>query len=1049
MKSEIKKYTPQEDIRHQLEDFPGFCNLLMKRIFPLSSWVANATGKVLLFINLIDRNTIEQIKKQILRYGGIEELKNLLGEEHFIGGNQSLTDKVHELMDYQIPFQAAKESGRLLEQFQDGDLEMEDIQIDQLSNYFSSFLKEAIFDNEGQRHEYPIIDYFFDIVQDYYISLPLIQFGNFDGIISIIFEQKDSESFKNIFVRKQLIRQISLEYEELLLNWDLVGGNIQRKSTLPKRLDYLISEEYASVTNPIFEELNYQRYYRESRAYFLERIKHNDAVPVYIKNEHRKRAIISILIDSYAHNISAHSLTVLKWWFQQRAMGNKVEDLMEQLEVEMPLEQWGGPLVDFLIGKFPAPYTRTDIGEGLKYTLALWYSRLEKRQETEDFKAVRDQLLSLENQLTPLFKFLLEKGAFWSGVTRDQQFGGEIHNLYKILWDDFIQNPLYLGTIAYSEGITKLNICIRIYSGEKFTGKKDDHFRTYQIGQAEDNTPLDGVLAHVEVGGVPFNQLRHQFVKEGDLHKQLKEALEQVEVFFPGGVVGKHAFFTLLENEIRNVKHFPETELQNMQDNGLNLVIAIRPSGLASQLNYKRNALYKIGIWLGHQTGFHSQKGHLALVRFNNLLEDIITPDTNEARLGGTYQDKICASMLFNNTFISVEKQESERDKEYYPWVRAAFSSGPKENGITEQDFEVNKRNYKAAETKLSESNLPKNGFFKKYIYLWKGDFIFNAKREGNLKFENVNRFRIVNLPKPKVGLRKSLLKEGVIRILEKHPSDISPKAAYHQWLQGWTKEKYFSIHLLQGETGVGFIFFSKKTAQYFPKAVFFNLPQNEQGNYGEYPKSVLKFAHHSSLQHNNQADIVSIRSHGVLKEKFFHGVQTVEDFNKGTIGSLELYELIEVLKTRVCIFDKRVADRVLTDKRDLLINQLGCEIYGEKMEEWEKVQKIGIGQYHFIVMHLSFIEAMKNKKGRRYGEDGIVDFINDHLDNKLAKNCILVITTGRGRTKWWRKIQESKYAIHTTFRPVESLIEAVEKAIMKKDDIELKYHLIKVLFGS
>lgn len=35
-------------------------------------------------------------------------------------------------------------------------------------------------------------------------------------------------------------------------------------------------------------------------------------------DELRRQAIMSILIDSYAHNISAHSLTALNWWFKQR-----------------------------------------------------------------------------------------------------------------------------------------------------------------------------------------------------------------------------------------------------------------------------------------------------------------------------------------------------------------------------------------------------------------------------------------------------------------------------------------------------------------------------------------------------------------------------------------------------------------------------------------------------------------------------------------------------------------------------------------------------------
>lgn len=63
----------------------------------------------------------------------------------------------------------------------------------------------------------------------------------------------------------------------------------------------------------------------------------------------------------------------------------------------------------------------------------------------------------LDKEIHVLLKFMLEKGAFWSGVTRDIHFGGKIIGLYGLLWNDFINNPLYLGTIARSEGIERMN----------------------------------------------------------------------------------------------------------------------------------------------------------------------------------------------------------------------------------------------------------------------------------------------------------------------------------------------------------------------------------------------------------------------------------------------------------------------------------------------------------------------------------------------------------------------------------------------------------------
>ncbi len=65
----------------------------------------------------------------------------------------------------------------------------------------------------------------------------------------------------------------------------------------------------------------------------------------------------------------------------------------------------------------------------------------------------------------------------------------------------------------------------------------------------------------------------------------------------------------------------------------------------------------------------------------------------------------------------------------------------------------------------------------------------------------------------------------------------------------------------------------------------------------------------------------------------------------------------------------------------------------------------------------------------------------------------MLVITTGRGRTKWWVRLMENEtyrpYRRFTMFRPVESIISVIEDAISRKDDIELKYNIVKTMFGS
>ena len=131
---------------------------------------------------------------------------------------------------------------------------------------------------------------------------------------------------------------------------------------------------------------------------------------------------------------------------------------------------------------------------------------------------------------------------------------------------------------------------------------------------------------------------------------------------------------------------------------------------------------------------------------------------------------------------------------------------------------------------------------------------------------------------------------------------------------------------------------------------------------------------------------------------------------------------------------------------------------------DWER-SKSFIKDCHFLVMHLTYIESiLRVKYGKEFSEDDseIGYFIEKELkpliledDGKIRENFVFVVTTGRGRNKWWDRLKESKnpafqaYKLFTIFRPVESIISIVENAINKEDDIELKYYLAKLLFGS
>jgi hypothetical protein len=296
-----------------------------------------------------------------------------------------------------------------------------------------------------------------------------------------------------------------------------------------------------------------------------------------------------------------------------------------------------------------------------------------------------------------------------------------------------------------------------------------------------------------------------------------------------------------------------------------------------------------------------------------------------------------------------------------------------------------------------------------------------------------------------------------VVRILENQQHKIDHETAYRLWLETWLgAEKTMRFVFRQDEQDVSHLIFDENGVQYFPAEEYHELDMLDREDYEEYETYDIPMAH-SERAHLEQAaatEFVGIRSHGILARKFLDNLPSLKDFPFARMrNSLLAYEMAEVLGTRLCIFDKRVVDRVPDDQhRNLLRDYLHCELYGESQSKWEEVKDRGLNDYHFIIMHLSFIVALTDKHGMRYGEKHIVRFIKEEikeLRDQMGSNFLFIITTGRGRNQWWEEISNSEYTGFVSFRPVESLIEAVESARLIKDDIELKYNLVKVLLGS
>lgn len=1028
-----------------------FYNELMDRLIMVVEqfFLANDSSFTI-FINALPRDHeegtkihLDRFEDVLLIYGGLERQRTFLEKKYGVfSGLDKYWTELYNVRD--LDKEHTKVSYNLFYELRRGDYELEDIEkigVGYLKDYFKALLhpEEDIPSlTSVQEAEYYILNKFFIIEKYRYLSVPLIQFAEFDGVVHVILSDEDYQ--ENFLDREgklskkvvgNLIKAISREYEGLILDWDVVGGASLKEESFLDALN--VEKFYSEHNNPILRELGYKDYYENHRTYFEDRFRYSKQVPRDLRNQYRQTGIIHILIDSYAHNISAHSLTALEWWFRQRA------DMLNHMEITDKQK----------------PNQNEKNGESL---IAL----LDKN----------NLKIPLDGEIHPLLRFLLDKGAFWTGLTRDNSFGGRIMSLYNVLWRDFINNPLYLGTIAFTEGVVKINIHItllKLISHEKHVSYKkivelDDNFASIDLTQfyeAQDQSDLE----HIS-----------RFVKKGDQFDEIAKKLWEYKAFFPGGIVGEHSFFTILETELRNVKHYSQDQMEVIKKDGLTLNISIEDYDYTENKETRKTKYYKIGVWLKHPIKITKE---LILLRPIRLGIDIIERETFMPVLGGTNQDKVCAAMLFNNSFSSVERRESERDRRFYPWLKVGSSSDIRyATGDYIEDYELSARRLNLIEDAnvseeekqemepsrlFFETNFTEHiGYFKKFFHIWKGEIIHHVsdleELEHNQDIENLSRFKFVSTPGANPDFFQRIREQGIIRIIHQPTEDHAD--AYHQWLNRWLAIDKAPARASLLELSVE----SNVAAQLSCDTggiAYRSLRRNDL-LLDVAPTQEINLVHRPEQLDQAGNKAVRYRNHGIMMTRFMQG----KKLNEVEVMDAELAaELLEVLGTSVCIFDNRVAARFNKLDSDIFAEQLRCVIHEEDHDKWESEKNKDFFRYNFLVVHLSFIESFKNENGeKKYDERDVQSFIDKEILNgrEIPDNFILVVTTGRGRTNWWEKLRNLSragvkpdetpppaYTSFVTFRPVESLTAAIENALTISDDIELKYRLVKVLFGS
>lgn len=1096
-----------------------------------------------LLINAIPRKetiTVKRTKNNEIKYTyvGINGMKAFLQKECY--AHQELPDEVDQALE-NIKTRSASENSisSLLTEYHDKDLELEDIYtkaLGQLCNYFSGIKNE-----NKQLEEIILAPFPFDVY--WHISVPLIIFGEVDGVVHIVLHKEDVANLgfdlktklpvkMNFFKHSigNIIKTFSYEAEAIMLDWEMIGENIDLISAVRNIVDEVCSPEFQerlkNEPNQIFQELNYIEYYLKNEPYYRKRLEQSDEVTERIYMGSLLNAIVTILIDSYAHNVSAHSLTSINWQLKLRA-----ENLRQRAISKETLENDRKAIEKY--------FNRAHLTAGAKDAVLNYVkatdSYINKAKPTHSStNYIVDYPGSLSSELQPLVGYLMEKGAFWSGVTRIQHYGGTIIDLFSLLWNDFLSNPLYLGTIARSEGISKIKLKIIIY-------EKDTEFRTgaemvKKTFKQVDGQPLMGILGEIdikksrkrdiskwrrgqnvlELSNGTILKLPHEksdeeidilrdrsdFLQPGPNYFLYKKELTAIKLFLPGGVVGKHALFTIIENEIRNIKHYTNTgDLKSIQDNGLTLALSIQEVPLNEDL--PGHPLYQLGVWI-HEPNTLSQKTekdespHLILQKYKLLHQDIIDPKTRIAQLGGNNQDKICASMLFNNTFQKVQnghnspfrniQKDNDRDRLYYPWIVSATAI----NGATQEeaqtlvieDFQLKGNQVDITNFDRMYAHKGNSGYLKKLFHCWKGEEIkqlspdyLSTQSGGWNEWENISRFKFLSLqgsPEEQLDLYHKVRTEtGVIRII-KYPVLLSEnesttaysnivQLAYKKWLRSWLGPQDRLIQFEEATEQI--VGNTRKKHERF--AIYFSAGEKESGeirliepdDYDTIPACTtltLELAH-GGKGTQIAPNKIRTRTHGAYRR--YYDEETVD----GNRFPDRMLELMETLFTKVVIFDSRARHRIRDSQEDRLsevfARKLNLNIYSEKIEHWNTKKK-EIEEAHFVVIHLTFIENLIKEKYRdklKKGESWLGYFIEKEIPQKAREreNFVLVITTGRGRMNWWTELQESQTKEHrtylrfTTFRPIEPILNALENAQSKEDDLDLKHFLIKTLFGS
>lgn len=267
------------------------------------------------------------------------------------------------------------------------------------------------------------------------------------------------------------------------------------------------------------------------------------------------------------------------------------------------------------------------------------------------------------------YQSLIDTSDFWmEGIRSERSMSGQIMSLYDILCD-FADNSLFLGTISETEGFTTVIIKIKIpsYDEYKVFTIIDLDRGTIRWGYNKDQKPaFDRYIENKKSGNYNTtrgkNLLNGILVNEDEIimNKDNLDKLQEIKIYFPGGISGKKALYTIFENVLRNGKHLKERNKHLV----LNIEIQSKDREISPKWDFK--------ISLEGKTKEPAE----GVKKTKDAFEIGIMKDDGSPNMGGSGQMLICGGMLNELTISEIhEKARKVKYKEFININKSSFNN--------------------------------------------------------------------------------------------------------------------------------------------------------------------------------------------------------------------------------------------------------------------------------------------------------------------------------------------------------------------------------------